>query len=311
VQKDSGVLTFSVIVPTFNRADLLVSTVESVLRQRFSDFEIIVVDDGSTDGTLDYLRSLRKRVRALQQANRGAGPARNLGARHAQGRYLAFLDSDDLWFPWTLEVYQDVIRRYQEPSFIVGKPHVFFDDLELARVVFGATQAEWFVDYLASGEQWRWWGASSFIVRRDAFEAIGGFTEEWVNDEDTDLTLRLGVAPGFVQITAPVTFAYREHAAMVSKHRERLLAGTWARIRAEREGRYPGGAVRATERRRILTRHIRPVTVGCLRQGFRREAWRLYMATFAWNASLRRIKYLAGFPFLAATEEFRRARFTR
>jgi glycosyltransferase involved in cell wall biosynthesis len=300
-------LSFSVIVPTFNRAELLFSTLESVFAQTFTDFEIIVVDDGSTDGTFDYLLSLGKRIRALRQPNRGAGAARNLGARHAQGRHLAFLDSDDLWFPWTLHVYQDVIRQHQEPSFLVGKPHVFSDNLDLDQVVPCATQSKWFVDYLASGDQWRWWGASSFIIRRNAFEAAGGFIEEWVNGEDADLTLRMGVAPGFVQITAPVTFGYREHATMVSKDHERLLAGTWAGIRAEREGRYPGGRVRAAERRRILTRHTRPVTVSCLRRGCRHEAWRLYMATFAWNASLRRIKYLAGFPFLAATAAIRRA----
>jgi len=301
-------LLFSVIVPTFNRAHLLFGTLESVFGQTFTDFEIIVVDDGSTDGTMKYLRSLGKDVRVFQQSNRGAGPARNLGARHAHGRYLAFLDSDDLWFPWTLQVYHDVIRGHQEPSFIVGKPHVFSDKLELDKVASSAAQDEWFVDYLASGDQWRWWGASSFIVRRDAFEAVGGFTEEWVNAEDTDLTLRMGVAPGFVQITAPVTFAFREHAASVSKDHKRLLAGTWSRVRAERGGRYPGGKVRAKDRRRILTRHVRPVTLGCLRQGLRREAWSLYIATFVWNASLGRIKYLAGFPILAATEEFRRAK---
>ena len=122
---------------------------------------------------------------------------------------------------------------------------------------------------------------------------------------------RLGVAPGFVQITAPVTFAYREHAAMVSKCHDRLLAGTWASIRAERAGLYPGGKARAAERRRILTRHIRPVALGCLRQGLRRDACHLYASTFAWNAALGRIKYLAAFPLVAATEEVRRVNWGR
>src|SRR5438067_8667389 len=149
---------FSVIVPTFNRADFLVDTLESVFRQRFADFEIIVVDDGSTDGTIEYLRSLAGRVRVCQQANRGAGPARNLGARHAQGKYLAFLDSDDLWFPWTLEIYRDAIREHHEPSFIAGKPHLFSDRLELDKAALVATRAEPFIDYLASGDEWRWWG---------------------------------------------------------------------------------------------------------------------------------------------------------
>ena len=296
---------FSVIVPTFNRAELLGGTVESVFAQGCRDFEIIVVDDGSTDGTMDYLQSVEKHVRVFQQPNRGAGAARNLGARHAQGRYLAFLDSDDLWFPWTLEVYRDVIREYCDPSFIAGKPHVFSDKRDLDKVLFGGTQAKRFVDYLASGDEWRWWGASSFVMRRDAFEAVGGFTEEWVNGEDTDLTLRMGVTPGFVQIIAPATFAYREHAGSVQKDHPRLMAGTWSGVRAEKAGQYPGGKARATERRRILTRHIRPVVVGCIKLGFRCEAWRLYWATFAWNILLGRIKYLMAIPVLAGMSYLR------
>src|SRR5258708_25538717 len=90
---------FSIIVPTFNRAALLRSTLESVFAQQVEEFELIVVDDGSTDGTVNYLQSLGKRIQFLQQTNRGAGPAPNFGARYAQGRYLAFLDSDDLWLP--------------------------------------------------------------------------------------------------------------------------------------------------------------------------------------------------------------------
>jgi glycosyltransferase involved in cell wall biosynthesis len=296
---------FSVIIPTFNRVLLLSNTLDSVFAQQHTDYEIIVVDDGSTDQTIDYLNSLGKDVRVFQQSNRGAGAARNLGARHAQGQYLAFLDSDDIWFRWTLQVYQEVIREQRDPSFVAGKPFLFSDKLSLEKVKFGPTQTERFVDFLASGDEMRWWGASSFVIRRDAFMAVGGFTEEWVNDEDTDFTLKIGVAPCFVQIAVPVTFAYREHAASVSKDLTRKLAGTWARIRNEREGRYPGGRARARERRRIVTRHVRPVTLGCLQEGLWRVAWKLYIATFVWHASLGRVKYLTAFPLLASMSYLR------
>ena len=295
-----GLPLFSVIVPTFNRANLLIGTLTSVFAQRFADFEVIVVDDGSTDATVNYLQSLGKRVTVFRQTNRGAGAARNLGAGYAKGKYLAFLDSDDMWFPWTLEVYEKIAREYHEPAFLTGKPYVFSNEADLDGVVVSEPQAEPFSDYLASGDKWRWWGASSFVIRRDAFEAAGRFTEEWVNDEDTDLTLRMGVAPGFVHITSPVTFAFREHPGSVSKDHARLLAGTWSRVRAERRGRYPGGQARRRDRRRILTRHIRPVALGCLQRGLLREAWKLYFGTFTWNASLLRLKYLTAFPFLAS-----------
>ena len=289
---------FSVIIPTFNRIVLLTRTLESVLGQRVRDFETIVVDDGSTDGTTSYLQSVRG-IRVFRQANNGPARARNLGAFQAEGRYLAFLDSDDLWFPWTLEVYLEVIQKHHGSSFIAGRPYLFSDEHELQKAVPDAARTERFVDYLASGDQWRWWGVSSFVIRRDAFVAAGGFIDKRVNGEDADLALRLGVAPGFVQITAPITFAYREHSASAMKDLKQTCAGTWSMIRAEQRGHYPGGTARAAERRRILTRHTRPVMLDCLRKGLQREAWMLYRKTFVWNASLGRFRYLAAFPLLA------------
>jgi glycosyltransferase involved in cell wall biosynthesis len=297
---------FSIVIPTYNRCALLAATLRSVLQQSFRDYEIIVVDDGSVDGTKEYLKSVGGPITTLYQANRGAGAARNRGAAAAKGRYLAFLDSDDLWFPWTLETYRKIIEEFGAPAFIAGCPYIFGDEQnfgdeqKLSAVLPGGLQVEGFPDYLSSGDEWRWWGASSFVLDREAFEAVGGYTEEWVNGEDGDLALRLGTTPKFVQVLSPMTFGYREHAAGVSRHMERTIADAWCKIKAEKGHCYPGGRPRAHERWRILTRHIRPVTMGCLTAGFNREAWQLYRATFMWNLSLGRVKYLAGFPLLAA-----------
>jgi glycosyltransferase involved in cell wall biosynthesis len=86
---------FSVVVPTFNRSALLRHTLKSVFGQRVTAYEIIVVDDGSTDGTMEYLQSFGQEIKVLRQSNQGPDVARNLGARHASDKYLAFLDSDD------------------------------------------------------------------------------------------------------------------------------------------------------------------------------------------------------------------------
>jgi hypothetical protein len=200
-----------------------------------------------------------------------------------------------------------VIRDCYEPSFLAGKPQVFSDTHEVQKVVRDVVRTERFADYLASGDHWRWWGVSSFVIRRDAFAAAGGFTKESVYGEDADLALRLGEAPGFVQIMDPVTFAYREHTVSAMKDLKRTLVGARSMVYAEKGEQYPGGKMRALERRRILTRHTRPVTLACLRRGLRREAWMLYRSTFAWNASLGRLKYLVAFPFIAVAEQFRRA----
>jgi len=249
---------------------------------------------------------LRGQLKLFAQPNRGPGAARNLGAMHAEGRYLAFLDSDDLWFPWTLDVYREIIERTAGPSFIAGKPHVFLEPSDLPTVRPDGAQFEEFDDYFCSGDRWRWWGVSSFVIRRDSFFGSGGFTEERVNGEDADLALRLGIARGFVHVLSPATFAYRDHGAGETRDFDRTLKGAWLHIKAEKRGAYPGGRKRAKERWRILTRHCRPVTLRCLREGLRMQAWALYLSTFSWHVFIGAARYLLGFPFVFVSEEMRR-----
>src|SRR5438874_2268449 len=116
---------FSVIIPAYNRATLIGQTLDSVFAQNRNDMEVIVVDDGSTDGTLDIVARYGDRVRILQQSNKGPGAARNAGLRAATGDYVAFLDSDDVWFPWTAQTYATVIAQNDHPAFVAGRPLVF------------------------------------------------------------------------------------------------------------------------------------------------------------------------------------------
>jgi hypothetical protein len=293
-------MLFSVIIPTYNREPYLRETLASVLQQTFKDFEIIVVDDGSTDGTVAYVSSLGSQVSLVQQANAGPGAARNLGVRHARGEYLAFLDSDDLWFPWTLETYAGIIRTTPKPAFIAGKPLLFRNEAELGRASQQAAQTVTFRDFLATSHEWRWLGASAFVLRRDALLASGGFATKNMNAEDADLALKLGTAPGFVQVTGPVTLGYREHGANVTAVLEKTLAGLWHIINTENAGGYPGGAERAKDRWRVITCHVRPTLLTCLRtQDKRSEAWRMYRATLRWNLATVRWKFLLGFPLKA------------
>src|SRR5690348_923784 len=90
----------SVIVPVFNKAPFVSRAIESVLIQHFTDFELIVVDDGSTDYSIDIVSSYEdERIRIIRQCNRGPGAARNTGIKHAKGDFIAFLDADDEWLP--------------------------------------------------------------------------------------------------------------------------------------------------------------------------------------------------------------------
>jgi glycosyltransferase involved in cell wall biosynthesis len=290
-------MLFSVIIPTYNRLPLLQQTLRSIWMQTFTDYEVLVVDDGSADGTLPYLQSCADRLRLFSQSNGGPGAARNLGLRNANAEYFAFLDSDDLWFPWTLDTYAKIIHQSGKPAFIAGRPKRFATPEELQSIYKEELEAELFPDYYISGNEWRWWGASSFVVRADTLHAAGGFTEKCC--EDADLAMRLGEAVGFVQVLAPFTFGYREHAFSLRKSLRYTLEGIWNQLEEEKNGKYPGRRRRANERRRILTRHARPVSLDCLRAGLRFDAWRLYLRTFSWHVRQCRWKYLLGFPIEA------------
>lgn len=110
---------FSVVIPTYNRAHLISKTIETVLAQDEHDFEVIVVDDGSSDNTEEVLRAIAdERVSYYKKENGERGAARNYGARRARGRYINFFDSDDLLYPNHLTVARRLIEKMNEPEII-------------------------------------------------------------------------------------------------------------------------------------------------------------------------------------------------
>lgn len=291
---------FSVVTPVYNREELIENTLGSIFAQGYGDLDVIVVDDGSTDDTLAKLKSFEDRIRIFQQENKGPGAARNVGIREAEGDYIAFLDSDDLWFPWTLETYEKLIRKYDRPAFIGGCPYQFSSIEEIQEVERPSLEVMCFADYYSSGDAWRWWGVSSFVIRTDALRAVGGFTDCLINGEDADLAMKMGTAPGFVDVSSGPTFAYREHDAQLMDSVRKNATGASYIVEQEHQGRYPGGNERRLERWQILSRHVRPASLACLEAGFLDQGWELYRKTLHWSWVLRRWKYLIGFPIRAA-----------
>jgi len=108
----------SVIVPTYNRARLVRAAVQSILAQTYKNFEIVVVDDGSTDDTKSALDGIDPRVRYIAQANAGAAAARNTAMARARGEFFAFLDSDDEWLPWKLEAEVALMRHHPDAALV-------------------------------------------------------------------------------------------------------------------------------------------------------------------------------------------------
>ena len=209
---------FSTIIPAFNRGSLIRATIESALAQR-DDLqnddpagnhfqELLLVDDGSTDQTFailqEYERSHPGVVRAFQQPNSGPGSARNYGIREAKGQYIAFLDSDDLWFPWTLNVYRKVIESHGHPSMLLATAMPFTDEASLQRVCDTAIQVDTYRDFYSAAAISLWHGCSALVVRADVLRQSSGFTAKNINAEDTDLWMQLGDSPGFVHLRKPV-----------------------------------------------------------------------------------------------------------
>lgn len=291
---------FSVVIPTYNRAGLLAETLASLWRQRFRDFEVIVVDDGSSDATDALLRAHEPRLTWHRQERRGPGAARNLGARHARGQYLAFLDSDDLWFPWTLDVYARAIAEASQPSLMIGSAEDFSASRDLAGVSETPPTVSRFADYFAADDAWRCWGAGYSVIRRDVFAEAGGFSDRLPISEDADLVMRLGTAAGCAHVTSPRTLGYRIHPDRSMANLDQTLNGAWHLLNTELAGGYPGGELRAPARRRILSRHLRSLMLTALRNGRHRDAWRMYVATFGWHLRLGRWRFLLVFPLMAA-----------
>lgn len=254
-----------------------------------------MVDDGSTDGTQEYLKSLGNRITILSQPNRGPGAARNLGARSAQGEYLAFLDSDDLWFPWTLETYRDVLASVGSIGF-VSSAHISFErPSDLCSIVYRDISVRRYSDYFASARDAVWIPGCGVVVPRQLFALAYGFTERHVNGEDSDLWLKLGIAGEFVMIESPPLWGYRQTPGSAVSTRNRTVNGMKLLIATEKSGAYPGGASRARERITIITGHVRPVAVACVREWRIREALALYFSCLTWHLRLHRWRFLVGF----------------
>ncbi len=178
----------SVVIPVYNRWPMVGEAVDSVLAQTECDYELIVVDDGSTDETPRRLRDYGARLTVLSQGRRGVAAARNLGASRAAGKYLAFLDSDDLWHPRKLQ---------RQLAFMERNPDVQICQTDEIWLRNGVRVNPRNKHRKPSGDIFRaslelcLVSPSAVMMRRELFERVGGFDESLPVCEDYDLWLRI------------------------------------------------------------------------------------------------------------------------
>jgi glycosyltransferase involved in cell wall biosynthesis len=216
----------SVITPAWNAAEYIGATIDSVRRQTFTDWEMVVVDDGSTDGTVAIVEgqaAIDPRIHLIRQANAGPSTARNRGMREARGRLFAFLDSDDLWTPEFLASQLDVFERHPDTGLVTGNGRYLggpFDGMP-TRPVTPDLPVLPMTEIIANER-------AVFIMtvfRRSVFETIGGFDEAQWTSEDYDFWLRAAAA-GFVVRRNPRPLGlYRVRGDSLSHDRVRMIRG--------------------------------------------------------------------------------------
>jgi glycosyltransferase involved in cell wall biosynthesis len=206
----------SVVIPTYNRSNKVRKGVESVLAQSFTDLEVIVVDDGSSDGTEQTLKeAFGDRIRYYFQPNQGVSVARNRGIEEARGEWLAFLDSDDLWEREKLELQLKALERFGPECGACYTDVRFFNHSE-TRTMFQLAEENYRHEesigvntdvlrlLVRPGGAGMVVCLSSFMARKDAMKKIGGFDPSLLYSQDSEFMFRLAIETSFCYVNRPL-----------------------------------------------------------------------------------------------------------
>lgn len=212
----------SVVVPAYNAAWCVRKAIDSVLAQTFRDFELIVVDDGSTDDTPGVLASYGSAIRVIRQPNRGMGGARNAGIRAATGEFIAFLDSDDWWLPQKLERQVALMRSAPHVGFCSCATRVEDPEGRLLNLWQCPGWEGPFLVHLFSSSGADVPGSCSAVVaRRQLVVEAGGFDETLRGVEDPDLWMRLAAVTDYMCLDEAMAVVLRRPGS-VSRNREAM-----------------------------------------------------------------------------------------
>ncbi|SMC39102.1 glycosyltransferase family 2 protein [Sporomusa malonica] len=180
----------SVVIPAYNAGQTIERTIQSVLNQTYQQYEIIVVDDGSSDDTAEKIRKYGDLVQYISQTNAGAGAARNTGVRSAKGKWIAFLDSDDEWHPKKLEIQIQFCNSIPDIVLVTNVPTIIRigEEKDFAPVSETPAYSIWNHEAFLRRNKIQ---TSSVLISKDAYEAVGGCDTSLLNAQDRDLWLKL------------------------------------------------------------------------------------------------------------------------
>jgi glycosyltransferase involved in cell wall biosynthesis len=292
----------SIVIPTFNIEKYIIETIESVLAQTYGNIELIVVDDGSTDNTLDLVKSYGSKVRLIQQENSGVCIARNRGIHESTGELICLMDHDDYWFPEKIARQVEVMRHNPKIGVVFASFIRWHSDAAgefKTPESYNVKLIPDDVDEEFSGWIYHqflldcWMLTSTAMFRREVFSTSGYFDVTLPYGEDWDLWLRISRNYPFIKLSRPNTL-YRQHHAQGSRvqraidYRSMLISQAISKWGLQsRDGR-------SVEKKALsskLAEYHAQYAYDHLRYGIRRIAIRSYYK--AWLSRPARIKFLA------------------
>jgi len=223
----------SIVMPAYNVAWCIGRAIDSVLAQDFRSYELIVVNDGSTDGTLAVLDRYGAAVKLIDQDNRGMSAARNRGIRQACGTYIAFLDADDWWLPEKLSRQVDLMTRRSDLGFCSTAARVEDGNgrlLNLWRCPDGRSEI---LETLFAQNAAIAGGCSAVIVRKELLERVGLFDESLGGFEDPDLWMRLAAVSNYACIDETLAVILRREKS-VSRNLDTMRVAALRSMRKNR-----------------------------------------------------------------------------
>lgn len=197
----------SVIIPTYNRANIIGKSIQSVLNQTFNEFELIIVDDGSTDNTKKIVESFKdyRIVYKFLNENRGVAAARNIGISLSKAEYIAFQDSDDIWHPHKLEIIVSLIQQFKNIDFIFSCGEI----IKESKIVGITGDQSWVNGALKNKIIYNLFKSNfiptqGVVIKKDKLIRVGGFDESFPSASDHELWLRLATICNFYFVNEPL-----------------------------------------------------------------------------------------------------------
>lgn len=276
-------MKLSVIIPVFNRAEMIPDTIDSVRCSGVDDLEIIVVDDGSTDHTADVVQALGSPVRYLRQSNAGPASARNTGFAVSRGRYVAFLDSDDQWLPGSVAAMIDQLDEHEDIPFVFADALMGSPDKGFVSVLdtYGgdafrnllSREIEPGLRRLERDPVFRQLVRRNFVflgslvLRREVVEQVGCFDPVLFGSEDWEFCLRLALRFEFFFCEGISLAVYNQHSsASLTGNQDRMYGSYVKALERVLESPRLGADERVQVIRNLKPHSIR-ICLSCLRSG--------------------------------------------